>query len=182
VLNRTTAPTLSPRLLILGCSATKNHAAGFMPAVERYTGPLWQTLRAHDPDGTRCQVAYVSALYGIGCARTGELGNYELRLEKHWAERWARTGAPPFPDTARNHKRLRDMEHDAAPCRAWSEICLCGGALYLDVMLAEIRRYGLPPGTGITIINGQIGTMRAQLAQWLRGEIVSGARSFELAA
>ena len=39
------------RLLVLACSATKRPDAGYIPARERYDGPLWRTLRAVDPDG-----------------------------------------------------------------------------------------------------------------------------------
>ena len=39
------------RLVILPCSATKRDGPEYMPAIERYDGPLWRTLRAADPDG-----------------------------------------------------------------------------------------------------------------------------------
>jgi hypothetical protein len=41
-----------------------------MPARERYDGPLWRTLRAADPDGSRAKVAFLSARYGFRAADT----------------------------------------------------------------------------------------------------------------
>lgn len=49
------------RLVILACSATKRPDPGYIPARERYDGPLWRTLRAVDPDGRRAEAAFLSA-------------------------------------------------------------------------------------------------------------------------
>lgn len=43
----------SSRLVILACSARKRPDAAYLPAIERYDGPLWKTLRAADPTGAR---------------------------------------------------------------------------------------------------------------------------------
>src|SRR3546814_11824537 len=40
-------PPRAHRLLILACSATKRQDDGYMPAIARYDGPLWQTVRCH---------------------------------------------------------------------------------------------------------------------------------------
>ena len=34
------------KLIVMKCSATKRADAGSMPAIDRYDGPMWQTLRA----------------------------------------------------------------------------------------------------------------------------------------
>ena len=39
----------SRRLLILSCSMTKRPGPKWMPARDRYDGPLWRTLRHVDP-------------------------------------------------------------------------------------------------------------------------------------
>src|SRR3546814_7213550 len=43
-------PPRAHRLLILACSATKRQDDGYMPAIDRYDGPLWQTVRCHAGD------------------------------------------------------------------------------------------------------------------------------------
>ncbi len=64
-----------PQLLILACSATKATGEG-LAARDRYGGPLWQTLRAADPDGSKAFVCFLSAKSGLGDAR-GLLPHYD---------------------------------------------------------------------------------------------------------
>jgi len=59
---------IPPRLLILACSAAKAAGEG-LAARDRYQGPLWQTLRATDPDGSKAFVCFLSAKFGLGDAR-----------------------------------------------------------------------------------------------------------------
>ena len=49
----------------MSCSATKNPTPEWIAAKHRYTGPLWQTLRASCtlPDNT--SLAILSARYGL---------------------------------------------------------------------------------------------------------------------
>ena len=61
--------SIPPRLLILACSATKATGEG-LTARDRYQGPLWQTLRAIDPDGSKTFVCFLSAKFGLGDARS----------------------------------------------------------------------------------------------------------------
>ena len=49
---------IPPRLLILACSATKAAGEG-LAARDRYQGPLWQTLRTADPDGSKAFVYFL---------------------------------------------------------------------------------------------------------------------------
>ncbi len=55
-----------PRPLILACAATKRSNPGYMPAIERYNGPLWQTLRAVDPDATASVMPQIELI--VGCS------------------------------------------------------------------------------------------------------------------
>ncbi|WP_080921715.1 hypothetical protein [Manganibacter manganicus] len=71
--------TSTRRLLILACAATKRHDPGLIPAYIRYDGPIWRTLRATDPDGTRARVAFLSAHYGFRDAAT-PIADYDARL------------------------------------------------------------------------------------------------------
>ena len=56
---------IRPRLLILACSATKATGEGLV-ARERYQGPLWQTLRQADPDGSQASVCFLIAWQAVG--------------------------------------------------------------------------------------------------------------------
>lgn len=173
-------PTLSDRLLVLACSATKDPNPDKIPAIRRYQGPLWQTLRTADPEGSRCQVAFLSAYYGgLACARTTRIANYDRRLTPEQAKAWVETGIKRwhrYGSTTETAKAPQDgtgivgMAYRAAPARRFREVCLVGGHLYLDVMRAELPRQlrlGMAPGATVTEINGAIGQMRQRLRAWL---------------
>jgi hypothetical protein len=64
------ASLTSSRLLILACSATKRDGPAYMPAIERYDGPLWKTLRAADLRSEKAIVAFLSAHLGFRAANT----------------------------------------------------------------------------------------------------------------
>lgn len=74
-----TSPSPYRRLLILSCSMTKRDGPQYMPARDRYDGPLWRTLRHVDPDEQKARVAFVSAEYGFREART-TIENYDRRM------------------------------------------------------------------------------------------------------
>lgn len=69
----------SSRLLILACSATKRDGPSYMRAIERYDGPLWQTLRATDPYGEKAKVAFLSAHLGFRAA-SSPIEIYDARM------------------------------------------------------------------------------------------------------
>ena len=79
------------RLLVLACSATKRSDSGYLPALYRYNGPLWQTLRAADPERRKTKVAFLSARHDISeCGRPPR----KLRCAPH-----------PRPRTAHDRRR-----------------------------------------------------------------------------
>ncbi|MCJ2027983.1 hypothetical protein MKK50_00925, partial [Methylobacterium sp. J-043] len=99
------------RLLVLACSATKRSDPDPIPALARYDGPLWRTLRAADPAGRRARVAFLSAHYGFRDAAT-PIAAYDARLTQDLAERmvadgvttrWPRPPSPRRPDTYGMH-------------------------------------------------------------------------------
>ena len=73
------APCPAPGLLILACSATKRDGPSYMLAIERYDGPLWQTLRAVDPHGEKAKVAFLSAHLGFRAA-SSLIEMYDARM------------------------------------------------------------------------------------------------------
>src|SRR3546814_3999760 len=59
---------------------------GWIPAIDRYDGPLWQTLRAIGPDRPDTKIAVLSARYGFIDSRS-TIENYDTRLTAALAER-----------------------------------------------------------------------------------------------
>ncbi len=180
---------IPPRLLILACSATK--AAGEeLTARDRYQGPLWQTLRVADPDGSKAFVCFLSARFGLGDARD-MLPYYDRVLTDADADRMVFNGPwacyPELPQTGRMTMaaKLRAANREG-PRRSPSgvltllarelgqpfhDVAICGGHRYVRVAsswLADFRTMRqLAADAPVTIVNGPIGVMRAKLRAWL---------------
>ncbi|ELT47470.1 hypothetical protein [Brucella intermedia] len=167
------------RLLILSCSMTKRDGPQYMPARDRYDGPLWRTLRRVDPFEQKARVAFLSAEYGFREAKT-TIENYDRRMTPEIAATMKAGGLGtrwPPPKTQR-----RVMPSGEHPCmhiasmtehgrKPFVDVCLVGGALYLDVMQHFIELFqedGFVAGSAaITEICAPIGIMRQQMAIWL---------------
>lgn len=172
-------PFRPARLLILACSATKRQGPERIPAIERYDGPLWRTLRAADPDGRLARASFLSARYGFREAST-PIADYDARLTPDLAARmiaggvttrWPRPASPRRPDSVGIHAgaEIASMaRHGAEP---FEEAALVGGRLYLDVMQTLVAGFvamgSVTPNARITRINGPIGLMRRDLRLWL---------------
>jgi hypothetical protein len=180
---------IPPRLLILACSATKAAGEG-LKARDRYQGPLWQTLRAADPAGSRAFVCFLSAPFGLGDARD-LLPYYDRPLTDADADRMVSNGPwacyPELPQTGRMTMaaKLRAANRDG-PRRSPSgvltllerelgqpfrDVAICGGHRYVRAAaswLADFRTMRqLAADAPVTIVNGPIGVMRARLRTWL---------------
>lgn len=173
-------PPKSDRLLVLACSATKTTEPGAVPAIRRYDGPLWRTLRAADPEGKLAQVAYLSARHGFGEAST-PLDRYDARMTPELAQmmiagglgtRWPRPKSWRRPETGRHAgAEIAWMARRAGPERRFREVAFVGGRLYLDVMRAFLplfREAGhVAPDARVVEINAPIGLMRRDLRAWI---------------
>ncbi|MYZ47886.1 hypothetical protein [Propylenella binzhouense] len=172
---------MSTRLLILACSGTKRADPGYMPARERYDGPLWRTLRFVDPDGPKAKVAFLSARYGFRAADT-PIEDYDARLTAELAERmiaggmttrWPRPPSPRKPDTYGMHPGAEIASLSRYGAEPFDEVALVGGSLYLAVMRAMLGGFRdmrcVTPDAVVTEINGPIGIMRRRLRTWLFG-------------
>jgi hypothetical protein len=170
-------PARSTRLLILACSGTKTDAPGYQPAGLRYNGPLWQTLRAADPDQQLARHSALSAKHGWISADE-PIKNYDARLTAPLAARiltCGLLGLPPvkrgtMPGQVHPYCWLASMivqAHD----RAFSDIAICAGAAYLDLahqLAALAQLEGLiDQAARVVTINAPIGVMRQQLRAWL---------------
>jgi hypothetical protein len=172
---------------MLACSAAKSPQAGFIPALERYTGPLWQTLKAVDPEGRLAVASVLSAQIGWKAACT-PVESYERRLTPSRAEELVAGGLlRGWPVQIRNGYEVPGAANAcgwlaSAAGRRWdgqytaplTEVCIVGGGDYVRVgvaLVAEACAKGyLVPDCVVTIINDQIGYMRQALRAWLLQE------------
>lgn len=172
-------PANAHRLVILACSATKRQDDGYMPAIERYDGPLWQTVRSIPLDRTVTKIAVLSAHYGFIDSRS-PIRNYDKRLTEDLADRmiagglstrWPRPPSPRKPDNYGNHAGCEMASLTEHGDRPFSEIAIVGGYIYLKVMrsfvIAFQERGYVAPGASVDEINAPIGMMRKQLRIWL---------------
>lgn len=175
----TTSPVPERRLLILACSAAKRSDADALPARLRYNGPLWQTLRSVDPNGSRARVSFLSAHYGFRDADT-PIAFYDARLTPDIAERmvaggmttrWPRPCRRNGPDNAGMDPGAEIASMTRYGHEPFVGVALVGGGLYLTVMRAMLagfqRMACVVPDASITTINGPIGRMRQDLRRWL---------------
>lgn len=183
-------PNQSSRLLIMACSATKAAGEG-LTARERYIGPLWLTLKAVDPAEDMASVAYLSAKYGLGDARTA-LPDYNSKLSRQGADEMIERGLCGFyPYTKQSFRSERARAHHLATRErirtgggvicdmmraaggSFTSVAICGGKDYVRVarsFLVEMQDASIVlPEAPVTIINNTIGLMRAELRAWLEG-------------
>lgn len=177
-----------PRLLILACSSSKAEGEG-LSARSRYTGPLWQTLKATDPDGSLAHVAFLSARYGFG--HSGDpLPHYNTVLTAKAADTMIQRGLAGFYpnyDLTFRTQGARDRHlANREPLRtaggviarlvreagsAFEDVAICGGKEYVRVgqaYVADMADHGfIAAEARVTVINDQIGYMRANLRRWL---------------
>lgn len=170
------------RLLILSCSNTKRPDPGYIPAISRYDGPLWQTLRAIDPNRKMATVAFLSAKYGFGDA-TKPIQDYNALLTQDLASkmiagglttRWPRPPRPRDPDTFGDSAAQEITSMSRFGDKPFDDIAIAGGHLYLTVMRSFLRGFielgGVTPDAKVTVINNTIGLMRRELRAWLTQE------------
>jgi hypothetical protein len=181
-----TPVTRPRRLLILGCSATKNPIGTC--AGELYDGPLWKTWRAADPDQQKASVAALSALYGLIPA-SAPIRPYNAVLDARSAARMIAEGQnhlrPHVPQDQRTATgRRRAIEAVGYRSTAYgtlltlrnqlgatfNDVGIVGGKHYVEVaraFLAEDNGVSVDREATVTVINAEIGYMRAQLKAWL---------------
>lgn len=169
----------SSRLLILACSATKRAEPDYIPAIDRYDGPLWQTLRRADPDGSKASAAFLSARYGFRDAHT-PIEAYDARMTAEIAAAMKAGGLGtrwPRPKTQRRvmpegeHPGMHIAYLSRYASKPFVDVALVGGHLYVDVMRHFVGLFKegghIAADARIVEINGPIGRMRRALRLWL---------------
>jgi hypothetical protein len=163
------------RLIVMACSATKSDAAEFMTAKDRYTGPVWQTLKAVDPRGELAHVTAFSAEYGwIDGAHL--IRNYDRKMDTaraaHFvacADHFEQLGCPVLDSS---WHALLTQAYNRGEGRI-TEICIVGGHLYqaaaraaVETAIANCPSY-FDVNVEIVSICDQIGYMRRRLREYL---------------
>jgi hypothetical protein len=151
-----------------------------VPAIERYAGPLWQTLRTADPTGSLAFASVLSAHYGWKPA-SEPIESYEQRLTPDRARELSfygiTAGWPKFKvgdggNACHWLSQAAGRQWDGSYTRAFDDVCICGGKDYVAVaesFLVEAKSRGyIAADCRLTVINDQIGFMRQQLRAWLQ--------------
>lgn len=174
------------RLLILACSARKKPGPAWMPAMDRYDGPLWQTLRS-TPQPENLVVMALSAKYGLFRAWLAiDLYDESMTLELARAAATENV-CDPFHPLYRPHwggavNELSDaaeairLRMGTRYCEQFQDVCLVGGWKYLPTMRRYVNHFRSWGGSQETIIagdarvtevNGAIGRMRQAMRSWI---------------
>lgn len=139
------------RLLIIACSAKKRPDAGAMPAIERYDGPWYRTLRRYRAMGGPMPDVWILS---------GEFGLIH--------------GTTPIPDYNRlmtaSRAAMLDQQIRDALSRAMrpevDEVFICAGVVYVHTLLRHRDVFG---GRSVHVAPGGIGTKMGHLKRWLYG-------------
>lgn len=156
------------RLLIVGCSATKDPAPGFMPALDRYRGAYYQMIR-QVPAGELPEIVILSAQFGF-IPSDGLIRDYNRRLTK------ARVAELLKGDRAAELLLILSRDPDEDPV-VIDEVCIAAGWLYrqlVDQVLGELERAKVIEIRRRVYTSGGIGTQRSQLKAWLAKGVASG--------
>lgn len=162
------------RLLILGCSATKRPDNEPLPAIERYDGPIYQTLRACREEGLVIpKTLILSAEHGI-IFDWQQIYDYDRILTPSRVAEFQRQRRV-FVTLARI-TRTMDL----------AEVLIVAGSQYVTALRDQPFRqhsniplpfaidwfhqpFGWARGARVVVADGGIGMKRKQLREWLQG-------------
>lgn len=144
------------RTLILSCSATKRPDAGLLPALDRYDGPAYRTLRANRAAAGELRVLVLSAEFGLIDA-TKPIADYDRRMTLDRALELA-------PSVGAELRRLSDCGELVG------DVFVYGGADYRNcAQLALINaRLDYNRRASVGFSHGGIGEQLGQLKAFLR--------------
>lgn len=156
------------RLLIMSCSATKSSHALPLPAIDRYTGPIWQTLKAMDPGLNLAHLTVLSAEHGWIDGRQ-LITNYNRKMDNLRGRELIVSGI-----TAEVVAMLGEASGYSR--RPFTEVCIVGGHYYQAVAQELVREAAnslecFTPDVRIVEICDQVGFMRQRLRAWLMAGI-----------
>lgn len=168
---------IASKLIIIACSGTKRADAGTLPAIDRYNGPMWQTLRAslaRHPAAAQAlasgdlAIRVVSGLYGLISADT-PMPDYDQRITPELITKMSR-------DNSYDFQSIPGLVDDA------DAVLFAGGSMYRDAM-RDAARLDLVDLAKISETDGGgIGEHRAQLARWIARHFASRIAAAETMA
>jgi len=155
-------PTRATHVLVMACSATKRADEGDLPAIDRYDGPMWRTLRARLAELPRARKALASGKLAI-VVLSAQFGfipadlaipNYERVMTKARADELCSSamGDPTY---------LRTRFEEAGA------VMFAGGELYRSAMWRASRASAAERVKVTETDGGGIGIHRAELGAWL---------------
>jgi hypothetical protein len=162
------------RLLILAFTATKRHELGLLPALRRYDGPSFRTVRRwrmlNPRDAERLDILIISARLGLITADT-PIKDYDQRM----TQRQAVALQPAVSAALHQFFALRSpyaatlihLGQDYLPAltpELGNGLDAAERARHVHTWLATIA--GVQPGI-ITLTAGGIGTRLGQIKRWL---------------
>lgn len=137
-------------LICLACSGRKIKTLGEVPAIDRYNGPMWQTLRAALAEcAAPPEIWVLSARYGFIPATT-RIIDYDQTLNDRLADKMAR-------------ECQYEPQIFAGEVARADRVLFAGGRLYRETMA---RAAGIE-AVRATHTSGGIGEQRAQLRAWI---------------
>lgn len=150
-----------------------------MPAIDRYDGPLWQTLRTTDPRGEMAQTAFLSAHLGFRAASAPiEIYSTQMTQQIAAAMKAGNLGTR-WPQQKTQRRVMPSGEHPGMHIASmtdfgrypFSSVALAGGHRYVEIMQELLRLFRIDGYVDehavVTVINGPIGEMRRDLRKWL---------------
>ncbi len=150
---------MTRRLLITACSATKRPDPGLMPAIRRYNGPAFTTIRSALrilPVADHPQILILSARYGLIRADR-PIPDYDQRMDA--------TGATTI--AAGVQSALRERLHRCGP---YTETLIHLGAAYQPALALALANASIQRELGMCrFTDGGIGRRLGQLKRWLAG-------------
>lgn len=142
------------RLLILSCSRRKCSTPGFLPALERYDGPVFRVMnkfmRMHPFGAQSLDVYILSAKFGL-IPSNQLIPNYDYRVTMQ------RVGELQPPTLTILKRILID--------RQYGELFISMGKDYLRVL--EGYEFIIPDNLEVIISTGAMGRKQAELRNWL---------------
>ncbi len=151
------------KLIIMACSATKKVDQTEIPAINRYDGPMWRTLRAQLQRNPEVAAATKSGelLIWVVSARYGFFDAINTRIHDYDQKMTPRRMATMLSCPSYDLQRIRSFVDEA------DAVLFAGGELYRNAMwkasggrLTTIMKIDETDGAGI-------GQHRAQLGAWL---------------
>lgn len=136
------------RALFLSCSRTKNPATGLLPAVERYDGPAFRTLRLWRGRAGDLRVWVLSAEHGL-IPESEEIADYDRRMDAERAAELRQETAAKLAGIAAEH--------------SFSSALVCMADAYASAFPDCLN------GTAVERTHGRIGKKISRLKKWLGG-------------